>query len=140
AHARPSRRPESAAGIPAAPRRRWKCRCGTRWRARTWCPDRWPAQRTWRCFPGEVLIAGEAIRLEGGGQVGEATPFLPSPGGGGSACMSVANARRGGVTVSQLGHCSSGETVTPPRRSFHERRPSPSRVGLSHMAERGEKE
>jgi hypothetical protein len=26
------------------------------------------------------------------------------------------NARRGGVTVSQLGHCSKRETVTPPRR------------------------
>ncbi len=57
ARARPSRRPENAAGIPAAPWRRWRCRCGTRWRARTWCPDRWPAQRTWRCFPGGCWLA-----------------------------------------------------------------------------------
>src|SRR6266404_3479377 len=28
------------------------------------------------------------------------------------------NARRGGVTVSQLGYCSRRETFTPPRRSF----------------------
>ncbi len=39
------------------------------------------------------------------------------------------NANRGGVTVSQLGHRSKRETVTPPRRSFHSRRPSPSRGG-----------
>src|ERR1700736_6747752 len=32
------------------------------------------------------------------------------------------DARRGGV-ISQLGHCLRGETVTPPRRSFHSRRP-----------------
>ena len=36
---------------------------------------------------------------------------------------------RGGVTVSPLVHCSKGGTATPPRRSFHSRRPSPSRGG-----------
>ena len=36
---------------------------------------------------------------------------------------------RGGVTVSQLVHCSKGGTATPHRRSFHSRRPSPSRGG-----------
>ena len=46
ARARPSRRPENAAGIPAARSRRSRCRRETRWRARRWCPDRWPARRT----------------------------------------------------------------------------------------------
>jgi len=36
---------------------------------------------------------------------------------------------RGGVTVSPLVHCSKGGTATPPRRSFHSRRPSPSSGG-----------
>ena len=34
------------------------------------------------------------------------------------------NARRGGVTVSQIGYCPKRETVTPPRCSFHSRRPT----------------
>ncbi len=56
--------------------------------------------------------------------------FSPSPGGGGCGSQGAKrNARRGGVTVSQLRHRSNGETVTPPRRSFHSRRPSPSRGG-----------
>src|SRR5580704_12755064 len=35
----------------------------------------------------------------------------------------ASDARRGGVTVSQPGYRSKGETATPPRRSFHSRRP-----------------
>src|SRR5260370_19075234 len=47
----------------------------------------------------------------------------------GEGRLASRDARRGGVTVSQLGRRSKGETVTPPRRSFHSRRPSPSRGG-----------
>ncbi len=32
--------------------RRSRCRRETRWRARMWCPDRWPAQRTLALLPG----------------------------------------------------------------------------------------
>src|SRR5260221_3889091 len=47
----------------------------------------------------------------------------------GEGRLASRDARRGGVTVSQLGRRSKGETVTPPCRSFHSRRPSHSGGG-----------
>src|SRR6185295_14909440 len=55
--------------------------------------------------------------------------FFTLPGGGRVGSYGAQqNMRRGGV-ISPLGHRSRGETVTPPRRALHARRPSPSRGG-----------
>ncbi len=61
AHARPSPRPENIAGIRPAPTPRSRCRRETRWRARMWCPDRWPAHGTWCGFL--ALLPGEFIQV-----------------------------------------------------------------------------
>src|SRR5258706_6004176 len=81
------------------------------------------------------LSRASTITSAGGGLVpakaftkARAVPFLPSPRGGGSArYRAQRDARRGGV-ISQLGHCSKRETVTPPRRSTGRRFASPGRV------------
>jgi hypothetical protein len=63
------------------------------------------------------------LTIESGDRASDATrmprALSPSPGGGGSVSKSEANASRGGVALN----------FTPPRRSFHSRRPSPSRGG-----------
>src|SRR6201999_2403005 len=51
-----SRRPGNAAETPAARWRRSRCPSGTRWRARTWCPDRWRGRRTWVLLPGRFFV------------------------------------------------------------------------------------
>ena len=63
ARARPSRRPENAAGIRLARWRRSRCRREIRSRARMWCPDRWPARTTWCCFPGGVCAKASGLGL-----------------------------------------------------------------------------
>ena len=66
ARARPSRRPENAAGIPAAPRPRSRCRRETRWRARRWCPDRWRGRRDMGLLPGRRFSTCQRQRIGGG--------------------------------------------------------------------------
>src|SRR6185369_10161859 len=61
--------------------------------------------------------------------------ILPSPGGGGSARIERSEMRDGVGRSLNSGTVGCGETVTPPRRSFHERRPSPSRGGLLSRSE-----
>src|SRR5258706_2687329 len=79
--------------------------------------------------PPSKLLPTCANAIRGVVGIRERPQLLPSPGGGGSAHIERSeNVRRGGV-ISQLGHFSKGETVTPPLRSFHSRRPSPFRGG-----------
>ena len=53
----PARRGKMLREFLLALSRRWRCRRETRSRARMWCPDRWPAQRTWRRSSRMVLFA-----------------------------------------------------------------------------------
>ena len=84
ARARPSRRPGNAAGTPAAPSRRWRCRRETRWRGRRWCPGRWRGRRTWKltlAFSREgVIVSRQRERIGAEVKIGatRAAP-LPSP-------------------------------------------------------------
>ena len=81
-----------------------------------------------RSAPREYEFASEigCLKFESGSRTKIVLPYPPLEGEGRLASQ---DARRGGVTVSQLGRRSKRETVTPPRRSFHSRRPSPSRGG-----------
>ena len=99
---------------------RWRCRCETRWRARTWCPDRWPAQRTWRCFPGVLCVA--ARQADWRWLVNMMTRCSlahppPRSGGEGSAGRGSRSARRGRAILLRRPRTRRGSELRTPRRS-----------------------
>ena len=121
-----------SAGWPAAAA--WSCRSRSRRRWRGIRPRRPRARRRpppTRPRPPSKLLptCAKAIRGVFGIRCEPRAFFtLPWRGRVGSH-RAKQDASRGGVKVSQHGRRSRRETVTPPRRSFHSRRPSPSRGG-----------